>query len=695
MIRMAGKEVSASAGRGGVQRPELPGAVRYLLGAAALGLVIAAFFLPIWHANLAAPQYPGGLRTTAYGDRIGGDVGEISDLNHYVGMRAVDLDDFPELVLWLPTIILGCIAVVAATMLRRWPARLARIAVWLIPAGVLADIQFRLYQYGHSLDPAAPLRLKPFTPWVIGPTKVFNFTTWSRPGAAVFAILGAAALLSFGPGLVRRIRARLVTHAVVLSAVVLLSAGAIPVQAATDDGAAAGRELRTRLDAAKPGSTFVIEPGTYRGKFVVDRPLIVAGRGNPVLVGDGVGTVLTVKAPGAIVRGLTVRNSGPGPVDEPSGIRVEGDGVRVEDVRVEDSYMGIFVAGARNVRIERATIIGRKSAAIIDTGHAVDASVGRGSSRRLARGDGIALINSTDALVRDSRIDSARDGIYIVAASGSMIDQNFITNGRYAVHSMYARGLVVSSNRLRGNLSGAVVMYGRDALILDNTMRAARSPSTGFGLLLKDVAGVEAAKNVIVGNRVGIYVDGPAAAPVEATRFTSNTVGMNDTGVVMFSTSSATFTLNSFVGNSTQLISNGGTLTSEWSSRGAGNYWSDYRGYDLAGDGFGDLPHREGSAIATLTSRSPLLGALASSPGLRLAAAVWDRWSQTAPLVVDELPLSKPVSPRFVSLGTRSAGPNVVLGAAGLSVAVLAIFMLVRTRRISNGSGLGVPGAAV
>ncbi|MFA5892058.1 MAG: NosD domain-containing protein [Actinomycetota bacterium] len=691
--------VSGDGGRlrqGAVSGPDR--VVRFALGSVALGLVILSFFLPIWHATLSAPQYPNGLRTTAYGDRIGGDVGEISDLNHYVGMRPVDLDDFPELAAWLPTVVLGAVAVVMATVFTGWPARLARIAIWLIPVGVLSDIQFRLYQYGHTLDPAAPLRLKPFTPWVIGPTKVFNFTTWSRPGVSLLAILGAAALLSFGPRVVRKLRSGLGASAVVSIAIALAVAGVIPAFASAPDDVAAGRDLARRLAKATPGATILIEPGVYQGTFVVDRPLILSGRGRAVLVGDGVGTVLTVAAPGAVVRGVTVRNSGPGPVDEPSGIRIEGDGVRIEDVRVEDSYMGIFVAGTRGARIERATIVGRKNAVVTDSGHAVGVSRGRkGPVGRLARGDGIALINSTDALVRDSRIDAVRDGIYIVAASRSMIDRNVITDARYAVHSMYARGLVVSSNRMRGNLSGAVVMYGGDVLLLDNTMRAARSPSTGFGVLLKDVAGADVAKNVIVGNRVGIYVDGPAGAPVEETKFMSNTVGMNDTGVVLFSTSPATFAMNSFVGNSTQVVSNGGELTSEWVSRGAGNYWGDYRGYDIAGDGFGDLPHREGSAIATLTSRAPLLGALASSPGLRLAAAVWERWAQIDPLVVDEIPLSRPVSPRFVSLGTRSEAPNIAMGAAGVLSVVFATWMLVRMRRISRlgrTPGTGVRGAA-
>ena len=48
---------------------------------------------------------------------------------------------------------------------------------------------------------------------------------------------------------------------------------------------AAGRvsPLQARLDAASPGATVEVGPGTYRGDLVVDRPLSLVGRGRPLL----------------------------------------------------------------------------------------------------------------------------------------------------------------------------------------------------------------------------------------------------------------------------------------------------------------------------------------------------------------------------------------------------------------------------
>ena len=64
---------------------------RIVLGLAAAVLVIIAWRLPVWQARLTAPQFPpplGPLRLTAYGHGVEGDIEQVNQLNHYVGMQA-------------------------------------------------------------------------------------------------------------------------------------------------------------------------------------------------------------------------------------------------------------------------------------------------------------------------------------------------------------------------------------------------------------------------------------------------------------------------------------------------------------------------------------------------------------------------------------------------------------------------------
>jgi len=58
---------------------------------------------------------------------------------------------------------------------------------------------------GHSLDPTSPIRVTPFTPHVVGPTTLMNFTVHAYPGMALVLIAGAAALLTSVPFILKRL----------------------------------------------------------------------------------------------------------------------------------------------------------------------------------------------------------------------------------------------------------------------------------------------------------------------------------------------------------------------------------------------------------------------------------------------------------------------------------------------------------
>ena len=180
--------------------------VRTGTGLAAVALLLLAARLPIWRAQFSAPQYPQGLNIAAFGDRVGGDLGEIRELSHYIGMPAFNFVGMPEMRLWLPVILVAIVAAVAAVVTRRrWLRRLACAGLWLIPVGALADVQFRLWQTGHSLDPTSAIRVPPFTPRVVGPTTMMNFTLWALPGWALVLIAVAAALVTSAPFVARRL----------------------------------------------------------------------------------------------------------------------------------------------------------------------------------------------------------------------------------------------------------------------------------------------------------------------------------------------------------------------------------------------------------------------------------------------------------------------------------------------------------
>lgn len=169
---------------------------RFVLLAALV--LIPVFFvpvLPIWTMTLWAPQYREGLRLVIFANTIHGDLASINTLNHYVGMHAIQPDEFREFS-YLPQALtlFGVFALAAALFNRRWLA----IAGWLLftafSAYMFADYANWLWHYGHDLNPHAPIQLPAFTPPLIGLKKMANFRVLSLPGPGT-VLLGIAWLL--------------------------------------------------------------------------------------------------------------------------------------------------------------------------------------------------------------------------------------------------------------------------------------------------------------------------------------------------------------------------------------------------------------------------------------------------------------------------------------------------------------------
>ncbi len=171
-----------------------------LLALAAAIILIVVYFLPLWTLTMFAPQYQDGLRLHIYGYKLDGgnggqDVREVDNLNHYIGMKTLTSEDFTEFK-WIP------FAVGAFALLFLRTAAIGRVGTLLdvlvlyVYFGLfsLASFAYKLYQYGHNLDPKAAITVEPFMPPMIGFKKIANFDIYSYPAGASYA-LGVVALL--------------------------------------------------------------------------------------------------------------------------------------------------------------------------------------------------------------------------------------------------------------------------------------------------------------------------------------------------------------------------------------------------------------------------------------------------------------------------------------------------------------------
>jgi hypothetical protein len=177
------------------------------LALAAAGLMlVASIVLPYWRMTLLAPQYPDGLRVHAYLNHLDGDVKEIDELNHYIGMRPLGQAAELERSLSMAAVAVVALLVLAAIYIHNQYAGLLALPALLFPFMFLADLHYWMRDFGTHLDPHAPLSsaIKPFVPPVLGKGMVGQFATVALPDAGLWLAFGASLLIAIGLYLHRR-----------------------------------------------------------------------------------------------------------------------------------------------------------------------------------------------------------------------------------------------------------------------------------------------------------------------------------------------------------------------------------------------------------------------------------------------------------------------------------------------------------
>ncbi|HEX5216097.1 MAG TPA: nitrous oxide reductase family maturation protein NosD, partial [Vicinamibacterales bacterium] len=477
--------------------------------------------------------------------------------------------------------------------------------------------------FGHTLNPKAPIRLKAFTPLVLGQTTMGNFVSSAMVSTGFWCLLGACLLLVAAPYLARRYNAQ-PRGAGIKSKAATATAAALFLIAPAMPSAQLDQSLQARLDAAPRGATVVVPAGVYRGPIVIRGPLAVVAEAGAVIDGGGTGSVVTIEGRDVTLRGFTIRNSGRNVTEEAAGITMSGDGHRVEANRIEDVYFGIHLVGGTGAMVRNN---------IIEPGE-----------RHGARpGHGISAWHLDDSEISGNRIAQARDGIYLSFTTRVVVAGNAVTWCRYGLHSMYSQDARFEGNEVVANLLGAALMNSDRLVFRGNRIQRHREGPAAYGILLKDIGDLVADGNLILSNRVGIYAEGVSSNPEREAVFTQNVVAGNDVGFALQSTAALTVSGNRIAENLTDVRALGRQLSSgmRWSRDGRGNSWGQYRGFDADHDGVGDVPYRLEDAMDALVRRNDAIQAFLYTPAhlaVETAARMFPQFRQ-APILVDQFPL--------------------------------------------------------
>ncbi len=212
---------------------------RVLMTIATLTLLLVYFF-PLWVIHLQAPQYPEGMGLHIGIHSVTGaarhDLQNINRLNHYIGMKEIHPESIPELRI-MPGLmaLLILFGIITAAINKRM-----LLMVWLSLFGILIiagliDFYSWLYDYGHDLNPDAPIKIPgmSYQPPLIGFKQLLNIKASSFPAVGGWAaflsfLLGIAALIldrKAGQRTTRRLNFSPVQKISILSVLIILLGG--------------------------------------------------------------------------------------------------------------------------------------------------------------------------------------------------------------------------------------------------------------------------------------------------------------------------------------------------------------------------------------------------------------------------------------------------------------------------------------
>jgi len=164
--------------------------------------------------------------------------------------------------------------------------------------------------------------------------------------------------------------------------------------------------IQDAVDAASPGDTIIVYPGTYIENVDVNKSLTLKGEGMPVVDAGGSGSAITVVADGCTIQGFKVTGGSPF-WEGGTGIKVQSNGNVVKDnvVSLNEGY-GIWLRDSSSNMLEGNDI----------------------SNNR----DGIYLFNSNNNAITANRVlFNNRCGIHLEISSSNTLRSNIMSNNSY------------------------------------------------------------------------------------------------------------------------------------------------------------------------------------------------------------------------------------------------------------------------
>jgi nitrous oxidase accessory protein len=372
------------------------------------------------------------------------------------------------------------------------------------------------------------------------------------------------------------------------------------------------RLIQDGIDHASSGDTIFVFSYTYAENIVINKKVTLLGenKDTTVIAPSGSGVGVLISAGQVTVRSFTVH---PSAVFGGEGIKVVspsahntlmdnvitnclGYGIFLDQTfdntimqnTIFDQQYGIAVASSYNNKVVENDIAichGEVGIAV-----AYEASTGNTISKnKVTYTDGEEMENfrgisvwfaSSNKIVQNTIKEEVSGwqhlGIVLESSPDCSVSQNVLTGVGSLQGIRASERDIISGNILINCYSG--ILVGGFCQVLNNKLRDACDGIEIYGT-----------NNTIKGNFVTGSARGVTFYEASGNSFKENTVTLSrEIGVQLYSSFGNSLYHNNIVNNTQNGFDDGANI---WDDPSGGNYWSDYTGVDLNGDGFGDTPY--------------------------------------------------------------------------------------------------------
>src|SRR6185503_10097998 len=189
------------------------------------------------------------------------------------------------------------------------------------------------------------------------------------------------------------------------------------------------------ITLSKPNDTILVSAGTYREKnMVIDKPIFLLGKNNPVLDGENKYEIISVKSNDVVIDGFHFLHAGYSDLAEMAAVKIYfAHNVVVRNNFFIDTHVGVY-----NLQATSCTVSGNYFQS-------------KGSNE-MQTGNGIHCWKCDSMTIEGNTINGHRDGIYFEFVTNSIIANNKSENNvRYGLHFMFSHSNEFTKNVFSGN----------------------------------------------------------------------------------------------------------------------------------------------------------------------------------------------------------------------------------------------------